>query len=328
MRGLDPKAPMTEFDIIAEIFAPLATAPGAFGLTDDAAVLPARPGMDWIVTTDQIAEGTDFFAHDPAGSVGQKALRVNLSDLAAKGAAAQFYLLNLALPVGMTREWLTAFAAGLARDQQNYGISLLGGDTSRGEGPVSIAITAFGLVPEGKMLKRAGAKPGQGVYVTGTIGDSGGGLAIFRREKHTLNEAARESLTQSYRLPRPPASFGPKLIGLASASVDVSDGLIADLAHLAKASGVKLVIDAAAIPRSPALRAFWGDSEAAIIRAATAGDDYQIAFTADPAVEEAIAKLDANTVITRIGTVTTGEGVALMHQGKAANVPAPGYRHF
>jgi thiamine-monophosphate kinase len=321
---------MDEFDIIAQIFAPLATAPGAFGLTDDAALLPARPGMDWIITTDQIAEGTDFFSHDPAGSVGQKALRVNLSDLAAKGAVPQFYLLNLTLPVGMTQEWLMAFAAGLARDQQNYGVSLLGGDTSRGEGPLSIAITAFGLVPEGKMLRRAGAKPGQGVYVTGTIGDSGGGLAIFRRENHSLDEAARDYLIGRYRLPQPPVGFGPGLVGLASASVDVSDGLIADLGHLAKASGVKLVIDASAIPRSPALRAFWGDSEAAIIRAATAGDDYQIAFTADAEREEAImaAAGKAGTMVTRIGTVTAGEGVALMHQAKAVNVPAPGYRHF
>src|SRR3954471_16938088 len=205
---------MTEFDIIAQIFAPLATAPGAFGLKDDAAVLPARPGMDWVVTTDQIAEGTDFFPHDPAGSVGQKALRVNLSDLAAKGAVPQFYLLNLTLPVGMTMDWLKAFAAGLAQDQQSYGISLLGGDNSRGEGPLSIAITAFGLVPEGKMLKRSGAKPGQGVYVTGTIGDSGGGLAIFKREKHALDDAMRDYLISRYRLPEPPVDFGPGLIGL------------------------------------------------------------------------------------------------------------------
>src|SRR4051812_2168421 len=158
---------MTEFDIIAQIFAPLATAPGAFGLKDDAAVLPVRPGMDWVVTTDQIAEGTDFFAHDPAGSVGQKALRVNLSDLAAKGAVPAHYLLNLTLPIGMTVDWLKAFAAGLAQDQQTYGVSLLGGDTSRGEGPLSIAITAFGLAPQGRMLKRTGAKTGHAVYVTG-----------------------------------------------------------------------------------------------------------------------------------------------------------------
>src|SRR5580693_1331726 len=129
---------MNEFEIIAEIFAPLATAPGAFGLKDDAAAIPARPGFDLIVTTDAIAEGTDFFKHDPAGSVAQKALRVNLSDLAAKGAIPEFYLLSIALPDGMTLEWLKAFAVGLALDQANFGISLLGGDTSRSEGPLTI----------------------------------------------------------------------------------------------------------------------------------------------------------------------------------------------
>jgi thiamine-monophosphate kinase len=328
--GLGYKTGMNEFELIAEIFAALATTPGAFGLKDDAAVIAPRPGLDLVVTTDAIAEGTDFFAHDPAGSVGQKALRVNLSDLAAKGAVPAYYLLTLSLPAGVTAEWLKAFAAGLAQDQQSYGVSLLGGDTSRGEGPMSIAITAFGFVPQGKMLRREGAKPGHAVYVTGTIGDSGGGLAIFKREKHSLDEAARESLTSRYRLPQPPVGFGPGLVGLASASVDVSDGLIADLGHLAKASGVKLVIDAAAIPRSPALRAFWGDSEAAIIRAATAGDDYQIAFTADPALDAAIRDIASaiGVSVTRIGHAATGEGTVLMLDGKELAVPNPGYRHF
>ena len=220
---------MNEFEIIAEIFAPLARDPGAFGLKDDAAVIAPRPGIDLIVTTDQIAEGSDFFAHDSAGSVAKKALRVNLSDLTAKGAKPAFYLLTIALPAGMTMEWLTAFAAGLQADQEKFGISLLGGDTGRSEGPLSITITAFGFVPEGQMIRRSGARPGDDVYVTGTIGDSGGGLAIFKREKHSLGEQDRDYLTTRYRLPEPPVTLGEKLRGLASASVDVSDGLIADL---------------------------------------------------------------------------------------------------
>jgi thiamine-monophosphate kinase len=321
---------MDEFKIIADIFAPLATDPGAFGLTDDAAAIPPRPGFDLVVTTDAIAEGTDFFKHDPAGSVAQKALRVNLSDLAAKGAAPEFYLLSIALPDGMTLEWLQAFAAGLALDQENFGISLLGGDTSRSEGPLTITVTAFGFVPRGRMLRRSTARPGHAVYVTGSIGDSGGGLAIFKREKHNLDETQRDRLIARYRLPQPPIAFGPALRGLASASIDISDGLIADLGHIAKASGVAIRIDGDTVPRSDALRALWGDSQDAIIRAVTAGDDYQIAFTADPRHETEILSTAKNNaaIVTRIGTVGEGEGVALMLGGEAVSVLRPGYRHF
>jgi thiamine-monophosphate kinase len=319
---------MDEFSLIADIFAPLATAPGALRLTDDAAAIPARPGFDLIVTTDAIAEGTDFFAYDPAGSVAQKALRVNLSDLAAKGAVPEFYLLALALPSSMTLEWLKAFAAGLAEDQKTFGISLLGGDTSRTEGPLSITVTAFGFVPAGTMLKRSGAEAGDGVYVTGSIGDSGGGLAIFKREKHTLDETQRDQLIARYRVPQPPLAFGAALRDLASAAIDVSDGLIADLDHLADNSVVRLHIDAEAIPRSQALRAFWGDDAAAILRAATAGDDYQIAFTADPAREAKIKAAAGSVAVTRIGSVGSGQGVELRYQGQALIVPRPGWRHF
>ena len=319
---------MNEFDIIADIFAPLATAPGAFGLKDDAAVIPPRSGFDLVVTTDQISEGTDFFKHDPADSIAKKSLLVNLSDLAAKGAGPKYYLLNLSLPQGMTRERLERFAAGLLEVQNAYGLSLLGGDTSATEGPLAIGITAFGFVPQGKMFRRSGAKVGDHVYVTGSIGDSGGGLAIFRREKHGLDEIQRDRLIARYRLPQPPLAFGAQLPGLVHASVDISDGLIADLGHIAGASGVGIEIDAEAIPRSAALRAFWGDGIEAIIRAATAGDDYQIAFTADPAREKEIRAAAGDVAVTRIGTVTAGEGVELRHNGQAIPVPKPGFRHF
>lgn len=316
---------MDEFEIIGRIFAPLAGA-GAFGLTDDAAIIPARPGFDLVVTTDAIAEGTDFFAFDPAASVAQKALRVNLSDLAAKGAAPHLYLLNIALPPSITPGWLEAFADGLADDQREFGISLLGGDTARTEGPLSITVTAFGFVPEGAMVRRAGAQPGDDVHVTGVIGDSGGGLAIFRREKHSLDETQRDALIGRYRVPQPPVAFGARTLrAFASAAADVSDGLIADLGHIASASGVKLVVEADAIPRSAALRAFWGDTDAGIVRAATAGDDYQIAFTADPRHRAAIA---AAGVATCIGRVQAGQGVELVREGRILPVARPGFRHF
>jgi thiamine-monophosphate kinase len=319
---------MNEFDIIADIFAPLARHPAAFGLKDDAAALAARPGFDLVITSDQIAEGTDFFAFDSAASVAQKALRVNLSDLAAKGAEPAFYLLVLALPHSMDMAWLRDFAAGLAEDQTRFGIALLGGDTASTEGPLSITVTAFGYAPEGRMLKRSGAGIGDAVYVTGCIGDSGGGLAIFKREKHALSEAQRDALIGRYRVPQPPVSFGASLRDLASASVDVSDGLLADLGHVASASHVGMTIDAQAIPRSDALRAFWGDGIEAILRAATSGDDYQIAFTADPAREGAIRAAAQDITVTRIGTVVAGQGVELRHQGQSVSVPKSGYRHF
>lgn len=321
---------MNEFDIIARYFAPLATAPGAFGLKDDAAAIPPRPGFDLIVTTDQIAEGTDFFKHDPPASIAKKALRVNLSDLAAKGAKPCCYLLAIALPQGVTQEWLADFAAGLADDQARYDVSLLGGDTSATEGPLAVTATAFGHIPQGRMLKRGGAKPGDAVYVTGTIGDSGGGLALLKHEKDALAQAQCDYLIARYRIPEPPVDLGPLLLGLASASVDVSDGLIGDLGHVADASRIKIEIDAAAIPRSAALKAFWGEGPDALIRAASAGDDYQIAFTADPLQDGKIqaAAAQAGVTITRIGMVGAGKGVVLGYRGSVLAIPKPGYRHF
>jgi thiamine-monophosphate kinase len=307
---------MNEFEIIARYFAPLA-GDGAFGLKDDAAVLPQRAGHDLVITTDAISEGTDFFAFDPAGTVAQKALRVNLSDLAAKGAAPAAYLLNLSLPHSVHKEWLAAFAAGLAADQTEFGISLLGGDTGATEGPLAIAITAFGFVPAGKMIRRSGARVGDAVYVTGTIGDSGGGLAIFKRETHSLSEAERDHLTARYRVPQPPVAFGKTLYAIAHASLDISDGLIADLGHIAAASGARVVVEGEQVPLSAPLKVLWGDKT--LLRAVTAGDDYQIAFTAPPGL---------TGPFTRIGQVVAGEGVSLTLGGQEIAVSKPGYRHF
>lgn len=322
---------MDEFGIIARYFAPLARDAGAFALKDDAAIISPRPGFDLVVTTDQIAEGTDFLASDPAATVAQKALRVNLSDLAAKGAEPEHYLLNLALPRAVTEEWLAHFAAGLSDGQRQFGISLLGGDISATDGPLGISVTAFGFVAQGRMVKRSGAQIGDAVYVTGTIGDSAGGLALLCQEPHDLSQAQRDYLTSRYRQPEPPVVFGSRFLkDVASAAIDVSDGLIADLGHVASASHVRIDLDAEAIPRSEALRALWGEGEGAILRAATAGDDYQIAFTARSAAHADIlaAAAQAAIPVSRIGTVSAGEGVVLHHQGRVLTVPQPGYRHF
>jgi thiamine-monophosphate kinase len=307
---------MDEFGIIDSYFAPLA-GEGAFGLKDDAALLPQRPGHDLVVTTDSITEGVDFFGFDPSSSVARKALRVNLSDLVAKGAVPAHYLLNLSLPHTVTPDWLAGFAEGLAADQSQYGVSLLGGDTGATDGPLSIAVTAFGFVPSGKIVRRNGAKVGDHVYVTGSIGESGGGLAIFRRETHTLSEADRDSLIVRYRVPEPPVSFASALRDIAHASIDVSDGLIADLGHVASASGVHIVVEGERVPLSAPLKALWGEN--ALLRAVTAGDDYQIAFTGPPGL---------SGPFTRIGHVEAGQGVRLTGDGKDIAVPKPGYRHF
>lgn len=307
---------MDEFGIIADYFAPLAGA-SAFGLKDDAAILPQRAGCDLVVTTDSITEGVDFFGFDPPAAIARKALRVNLSDLAAKGASPAHYLLNLTLPATVTPDWLAGFADGLAQDQRAFGITLLGGDTSATDGPFSAAITAFGFVPQGGMVRRSGARSGDDVYVTGTIGDSGGGLAIFRREIHSLPDADRDALIARYRVPQPPVDFAETLRGIAHAAVDVSDGLVADLGHVAAASGVRIVIEGEQVPLSKSLRALWGDN--AVRRAVTAGDDYQIAFTGPPGL---------TGPFTRIGHVEAGEGAHFRIKGADVVLPQKGYRHF
>ncbi len=243
-----------EFELIAELFAPLSKgAPGAFDLTDDAAVLAPPPGHELVLKTDAIVEGVHFFRTDPPGAIAQKALRVNLSDLAAKGAEPAGYLMALLLPDWPDKAWLHAFADGLAADQATFGLSLMGGDTSATPGPLAVSISAFGFVPAGAMIRRAGAQPGDLVFVSGTIGDAGGGLAVLKGNRSVPELVAR------YRLPEPRLALGPALRGIASASLDVSDGLMADLGHIAEVSKVRIEVDAARIPLSKALRSLWGD---------------------------------------------------------------------
>ena len=311
----------SEFDLIAEFFAPLASAPGAFGLTDDAAIIAPREGHDLVVTTDMIAAGIDFFAGDPPGAIAKKSLRVNLSDLAAKGAQPFAYLLTLSLPRA-DPAWLGEFARGLREDQEAFGCGLLGGDMSAAPGPLSVSITAFGHVPSGRMILRSGAVPGDGVFVTGTIGDSGGGLALLKNQAVPASDETRARLIARYRIPEPRVTFAPALRA-ASAAIDVSDGLLADLGHIAQASGVRMEIEAGRIPLSPSLLDLWGESTGTVVRAATAGDDYEVAFTARSPI------VDAHTTITRIGRVTEGSGVVLLDaRGGEIAVPQRGFVHF
>lgn len=320
-----------EFELIAELFAPLATAPGSFGLTDDAAVVALLAGHELVVTTDGLVESIHFFASDPPDLIAKKALRVNLSDLAAKGCAPLGYLMALSLPSKTGMDWLRTFARGLTEDQQAFGISLFGGDTTATPGPLTIAITAFGHAPAGKMLRRAGARPGDRVFVSGTIGDAGGGLACLKGEGAHLAPEQREYLIRRFQLPEPRAKLGTSLIDIASSSLDVSDGLLADLGHVAAVSRVRILLAAAAVPLSSELIALWPEARERVPRAASAGDDYEIAFTAPASMRERVmaAAVEADVPVTEIGRVGTGEGVVLLDSaGRQMPVGRPGYVHF
>jgi len=319
-----PDKRLGEFELIAELFAPLSKgAPGAFGLTDDAAVLAPPPGHELVLKTDAIVEGVHFFRTDPPGDIARKSLRVNLSDLAAKGAVPMGYLMALLLPDWPDRAWLHAFADGLAADQAAFGLSLMGGDTTATPGPLAVSISAFGHVPLGAMIRRAGAQPGDLVFVSGTIGDAGGGLAVLKENRSAPELVAR------YRVPQPRLALGPELRGLASASLDVSDGLMADLGHIAHVSKVRIEVDAPRIPLSNALRGLWG--EEAVARAAVAGDDYEIAFTAPASLraDAANAAARSGVAVTEIGRVAAGEGAVLLDaSGREIVLARSGYTHF
>jgi thiamine-monophosphate kinase len=324
------KRRLGEFAVIARYFAPLAQGEGALGLKDDAAFLPAGDS-DLVVTTDALVAGVHFLEHDPPDLIARKALRVNLSDLAAKGAVPDSYLMALTLPDWVEESWIQKFAEGLSADQKLFGIGLIGGDTTATPGPLTIAITALGRVPHGVRLLRSGAQPGDNVYVSGTIGDGGAGLAVAKGDGAGLTDAQRAFLLSRYQLPEARNALGPHLLGTAHAAIDVSDGLIADLGHIAECSSVRIAISAADIPLSPALVALWGQGEVAQLRAATAGDDYEIAFTAPEKAYADIMALsrEAGISVTRIGRVETGEGVVVLGAaGQALSIERAGYTHF
>ena len=328
----NPPRRLGEFAMIAKLLAPLsANDPGAFGLTDDAAVLNVPGGQDLVVTKDMLVEGVHFLRDDPPDLVARKALRVNLSDLAAKGATPKNYLLGLSLSPWIGDAWLTRFAGGLADDQKRYAVTLVGGDTTATPGPLMLSVTAFGMVPSGRMIHRKGARPRDAVFVTGSIGDAGAGLAVLKGEGVGLSDFDRSALISRYQLPEPRVSLGPQLLGIASSALDVSDGLLADLDHIAKVSEVRIAVDAAKIPVARATRALWGQGQETVLRAATSGDDYEIAFTAPTSARKRIEDLSRSSgvAIAEIGRVEAGSGAHLLDErGKPIAVPRAGFTHF
>ena len=297
-----------EFDLIAELFAPLATDPGARGLGDDGAVLAAG-GDDLVVVKDALVEGVHFLPDDPPATVARKALRVNLSDLAAMGAEATHYLLALVRPPRLDDRWLEAMVEGLADDQATFGVSLLGGDTVATPGPLVLAVTALGRVPPGAALTRAGASPGEDVWVSGTLGDAAQGLAVLRGA-WSPPEPDAVQLVDRYRLPRPRLALGARLRGIATACQDVSDGLIQDMGHIAARSGVAVTIEAATVPLCDAAR----DAPDPLVGALSGGDDYELLFTVPTERRLQIKALGRELALplTRIGRTAVGSGVVVL----------------
>jgi len=327
-------APSAEDSLIARYFKPLATDPGAFDLTDDAAILKPS-GADIVVTTDAIVEGVHFLSDDPPDTIARKSLRVNLSDLAAKGAVPAGFVLTLALRKA-DDAWLAPFARALGEDAKVFQCPLLGGDTVSTPGPLMISITAFGRVLPGRMIRRAGAEPGDRVVVSGTIGDAALGLDLLKGGAVAAalagDAAAMEMLIGRYRVPQPRTALAQAVRDQASAAMDVSDGLAGDLAKLCAASGVSAAIDAASIPLSDAAQALLMRGVTSIESIVSGGDDYEILCTIPEnrfdAFEQA-AKL-AGVPVTSIGTVIAGPSAPafLDGEGNAISLNRLSYSHF
>jgi thiamine-monophosphate kinase len=321
--------------LIARYFKPLATHPGAFGLTDDAAVIAPPAGCDLVLKTDGIIAGVHFFPDDPPDTVAKKALRVNLSDLAAKGARPLGFLLTLALPKEIGDAWLAPFARGLGADAELFGCPLFGGDTDRTPGPITISIAVFGAVPHGTMVRRAGAKAGDRVVVTGTIGDAALGLTLRHDpalgQRWGLAGNQEDHLKDRYLVPQPRNAIAEALRAHASAAMDVSDGLAGDLAKLCRASGVAAEIECADVPLSDAARAALAKGPALIETIVSGGDDYEV-LACVPAGKLEALRLQASAAgvaVTEIGKVTAGQGARFLGvDGKPLALAHPSFSHF
>ncbi|HZH53480.1 MAG TPA: thiamine-phosphate kinase [Microvirga sp.] len=321
-----------EDSLIARFFAPLA-AEGGLGLADDAACLSPTPGHDLVLTADALVETVHFLPGDPPGSVACKALGVNVSDLAAKGADPRGFLLSLALPEDWTEEWLAAFATGLGEAARDFACPLLGGDTVRARGALTLSVTAIGEVPAGRMVRRTAAREGDVICVTGTIGDAALGLLLRRSPvwAERLSPEDRAHLADRYLHPRPRHLLAPAVRSFARAAMDVSDGLAGDLAKMLRVSGVTAVIETDRIPLSHAARKAVEASPDLLDRAVTGGDDYEILCTLPESNLDSFRK-EADRVgigLSVIGRVVSGSGLPIFrNDGSERRYDAGSFSHF
>jgi thiamine-monophosphate kinase len=325
-----PGGRLGEFELIARFFAPLSEKmPGAFGLRDDVALIDVGAGCQLVAKTDAVIAGVHFRLDDPPEDVARKALRVNLSDLASKGARPLGFLQAIALNDSIDDAYLDRYAAGLSADVAQFGVPLLGGDTTAGPGPFTIAITALGEIPRGNAILRSGAKPGDLLYVTGSIGDAALGLACLDGRLDLPGEADRAALAERYRVPLPRLALGQALRGIATAGLDISDGLVADAGHLATSSGVAVAIDRERIPLSAAARAAVNTDPTWWQSVLGGGDDYELILAIPPNRTEAAeaAATNAQVALTCIGRVTAGSGVAVLVDGQPVPIAVGGFTH-
>ena len=320
----------SETELIQTYLAPLtADAPGAFALLDDAAMIAPPPGMDLVVTTDPIIAGVHFFASDRADDIAWKALAVNISDLAAKGAAPLAYTLALAFPEAPDRDWMAKFAGGLAEAQVAFGCTLIGGDTDRTSGPLSIGVTAIGAVPAGRMVKRGGAENGDRIFITGTLGDSALGLRLHQDASAfgpSLTDGDKAFLVGRYLRPSPRVALADVLVEFAHAALDVSDGLAKDLPRLAGDYGA--IVNASGLPLSPSAKLSLEHDARVADLIVGGGDDYEIlaAVPAARAAAFAAAALAVGVQVTEIGVLGGAKVEILGFDGGAMMLP--GYDHF
>jgi thiamine-monophosphate kinase len=325
-----------ETHIIATYFAPLARdLPGAFNLEDDCAAITPPPGCDLVVKTDPIREGIHFPPDADAADIAWKALAVNVSDLAAKGATPLAYLLAVSFPEAPKPAWLKRFSSGLAEAQKAFGIVLAGGDTDRAPGPLSVAVTAFGSVPSGRMVRRAAAKPGDVVWVTGTLGDAALGLELVREPlvamRLGLFSNHCDAVIARYDRPSPRLQARDLLLRHATAAMDLSDGLVKDAGRMSSAANVHIELARDLLPLSPAMRRAVERNPAYWSKVAAHGDDYEILFTA-PAASTAAIRDEAKALpfaVTEIGTVSPGNGVTVRDAtGATVTFDTAGWDHF
>jgi thiamine-monophosphate kinase len=324
-----------EIALIADYLAPLATHPGAFGLKDDAALLTGLAPSGLVVTTDALVAGVHFFDDDDPGDAAYKAIAVNVSDLAAKGAKPLGYTLALALAEAPTEDWAASLAGGLSRAQADFGIALFGGDTVTAKGAWWMSVTAFGEAPERGLVPRGGAKPGDRLYVSGTLGDAALGLRLRLGTadfEAPLSVPDRDFLLKRYLYPEPRLGLAPVLASHASAAMDISDGLALDLSRMCEASGVTAEVEAPAIPLSAAARAALGASADAIQTILSGGDDYEIlaAVPPDRAASFESAAQAAGVCVARIGAVRAGSEAPAFRaaDGSLLQLSAKGFEHF